>query len=135
MHRLHDYDSRMGNLLVHEPTSHWTAEIERTWAKRPDVSIRWRPYRESVLEELPGADLVLLVVAPDDAALDFLRQLHRLAPQAILICLVSEEIQEWELLARELGATAILPDTAMNQQVIELLEVQLRSTSKEIRHG
>ncbi|HWL10845.1 MAG TPA: hypothetical protein VNQ76_20730 [Planctomicrobium sp.] len=118
----------MARIFVHEPTSLWTAELERTFATQRDVSFRWHPHASDLLNDASQADVMVLVVSPEDASLDLIRGIRSRNSAARLICLVNEEEPDWEHLARECGVTSILPDVSVKFRVIELIE-QLLSVS------
>jgi len=114
------------HILVHEPVSHWTAELERAFLNHPEIGFRWRPYREELLDELTLASLVLLVVAPDDQGLDLIRQIKSIDRSLPIACVISAIHSEWEWLAREAGVDIVLPDTSEIERVAYSLQRRLR---------
>ncbi|WP_437205707.1 hypothetical protein [Planctomicrobium sp. SH664] len=120
----------MNRILVYEPTSRWTAELEKMLAGRGDT-VRWRPHFADLLTDLHEQSprlIVYVVCAPDDQALQQLRNLLRTGRPTRLLCLTSEpEATHWEWLARELGATSVLPDTLSPLQFREAVELLLGS--------
>jgi len=111
----------MIRVIIHERSSLWTAELERRLSGQTDLSFRWHPYRSDLLQNALNAEIMVLVVSPDDDSLDLIRELRRCNQSARLICLVETDALDWENLARELGVTGILPDVAMKSDVAELV--------------
>jgi len=109
-------------ILVHEPVSLWTAELERQFESEPAIVLRWRPYREELLEEWSGAQLAILVVGAGDESLELIRVLRasRSSGPAIA-CLVKEGALQWEWCARELGADVVLSDLTEKARVADAL--------------
>lgn len=112
----------MIRIFVHEPTSLWTAEFERSFRGPQGISFRWHPHVSDMLEDAALCDIIVLVVPATDESLDLIRELRRTAESTRLLCLVSEEESTWENVARECGVTSILPDVSMKCRVVELLE-------------
>lgn len=97
----------MLKILVHEPDSHWVAELERQFLDRPEITFRWRPYQEELMEELSTARLVVLVIPADNESLDLVRQLRSRNDPPGIVCLVPSSNAGWEWLARELGVDVV----------------------------
>jgi hypothetical protein len=114
------------HILVHEPVSRWTAELERAFLPFPEIGFRWRPYRKELMEELTLASLVLLVVAPDDPSLDLIREIKRIDRSLPIACAISVPHPEWEWVARESGVDIVLPDTSEIERVACSLQRRLR---------
>lgn len=113
-------------LIVHEQTSLWTAEIERALTGRSELTVRWCPHRSDLFEHVHSAVLIVIVCDADDAALSLIRRLLRANSDLKIMCLVSEEFDSWELLARELGVVAIIPDVTSKRQVLTLIQRLLK---------
>lgn len=108
------------DVLVFEPTSHWTAELERAGGTGPQMLVHWKPYPADLLQECRAQPprVIVLSVSPGDESLDLLRNVRESAPAARLVCLVEGDPAEWEWLARELGADVVLPDSVEKQRVV-----------------
>jgi len=122
-------------ILVHEPVSHWTAELERAFLSHPEIGFRWRPYREELLEELPLASLVLLVAFPDDSSLDLIRQIKGADRTIPIACAISAPHPAWEWVARELGVDIVLPDISEIGRMVCALQRRLQVLSSISRHS
>ncbi|WP_437193786.1 hypothetical protein [Planctomicrobium sp. SH527] len=113
-------------LLVHEQTSLWTAEFERACSGRTGLTIRWCPHRSDLFDHAVAVIFVVLVCEADDASLTLIRRLLRSNADLKILCLVSADVDSWELLARELGVAAILPDVTSKRHVIDLVQQWLK---------
>jgi len=114
-------------VLIFESTSHWTAELERSWEGQQAMEIRWRPHRDDLIAEVPLATLAVLVVSPNQEAIELIHTVRTVAPHCQIVCLTTAESRDWESFARELGGTAILPDVTSKEIVRETLERILAS--------
>lgn len=112
-------------LLVHEPTSLWTAEFERQLLPDPGLRIRWRPDFGDLLAESTRQTLAVLVLSPEEESLEKVSQLH--TRTAGILCLIAGEDFPWEKAARELGADVVLPETTTKYSVLDSLRKLLRS--------
>ncbi len=127
------YHSTMGtpgdlfsmDAFVFEPTSLWTAELERAFAGQNLVKFRWHPHRKDFLANADVPRLAILAVSADDDSIELITQLRQANPSAGIICLVKEDDHDWEALARECGATAVLPDVTQKSEVIALVRRML----------
>lgn len=109
-------------LIVHEKNSHWTATLEREWFGIRPAQIRWRPYQQELQAEFHDHDLALLILEPDEPALELLAKLQAITSQTRIVCFIEEENKDWELIARELGVKAILPLTSPYPEMLKLVE-------------
>jgi|GEM_PF-3487285 hypothetical protein len=116
-------------LLIYERSSHWTAELERLFSGRDQLSIRWRPHKDDFLNEALDADTVLIVADGSDAELGLIRHLRQASSVLGIGCLVSNSALNWEWLARELGADFVLPETTEIQRVAWSVERLIRSAA------
>ncbi len=114
------YNSGMRNILIHEPTPRWTAILERTLSLRDGNTIAWRPHAIDLAEDIRATPDSLIIIAcpPHPDSLDLVSSLTQSGTSKIL-CIVDDEDFGWECLARELGATAILPATVEQKRLLE----------------
>lgn len=121
----------MTHVLVHEPTSRWTAELQRHFRRTANVSIRWVPCGDELLmDRAREAEncLFVIVAKADEAALERLHQLDSRLPNAAIIVLADDPPVNWEWQARELGADVLLPDTVEKRRVTTAVECLLTAS-------
>jgi DNA-binding NarL/FixJ family response regulator len=116
-------------LLVHEPTSHWTAALERGLGPRRDWQVLWKPYAGDLLDACRNSDVraVVMAASGDEQSLDLLREVRAAAPGAQILCLAEDDRPDWEWLARELGADAVLPDVVEESRIVSAVARLIKS--------
>lgn len=110
----------MSLIIVHESTSHWTAEFQRHFLGRETVSVRWFPYAEqldSSIRSESGHGIIVWVTEANRSALERIQQLNELHSRFRIVLLVNGAEPRWEWLARELGADVVLADTVEKHRV------------------
>jgi DNA-binding NarL/FixJ family response regulator len=120
----------MVRILIFEPTSNWTALLERSFLSQTDRQCRWQPFFPDFLAEIRAgnADVALVVTTADDAGLAELANLREAAPPTLrIVCLTAGDNPQWEWGARELGADVVLPDVSEAQSLVRAVDRLIQS--------
>jgi DNA-binding response OmpR family regulator len=120
----------MIRLLILEPTSRWTAVLERAFATDADRQCRWQPFFPDFLAELRtgNADIAVVVTDANDNGIAVLTDIQQAAPPDVrIVCLVAGDDPQWEWAARELGADVVLTDVCEQRHVSGALDRLIRT--------
>jgi DNA-binding NarL/FixJ family response regulator len=112
----------MQRVIVHEPVSLWSAELQRGLRESGEVTVRWAPHPLDVREAcaVGQAEVLVLVDAEGDAErLCQIWESIRTAPHpAKRVLLTGNHTEEWEWTVRELGFDVVLPETTEKHRVV-----------------
>lgn len=121
----------MHHVLVHEPVSHWTAELQRGLREVGEMTVRWVPHLVDVREACSQGRVDLLVVVDSNIDSDrapLFWECLKAAPHKLkTMLLTADESPAWEWTARELGFDVVLPETSEKRRVVHAVRRLLRT--------